>query len=371
MKPLRIRIVGGSLAGLFAGVLLQQEGHDVRIYERSVHGLGGRGAGLVPQQEVFQMLRLIGCDEVARIGVLATERIYLDAHGRVAQASAMPQMQVSWDVLYEAVVSRLDGHRYALGRQVERVADGEYGATIHFTDRSQEDADLVIGADGLGSVVRNAINPHHHENHYAGYVAWRGLIPETALPRDARILLDRFAFYVAPGAQALGYLVPGPKGELGKGDRRYNWVWYRKVPPASLASLFTDKAGRTSAFSLARGGLSDERLDALHRDAFDALPSPFALAVNAEQSPSIQGIFDYEAPRMVGQSIALIGDAAFVVRPHTAMGVAKAAGDVMALQRHLAREVELYPALSGFARERMQTGREIAAYGRQLGASAL
>lgn len=248
MKPLRIRIVGGSLAGLFAGVLLQQEGHDVRIYERSVHGLGGRGAGLVPQQDVFQMLRLIGCDEVARIGVVATERIYLDAHGRVAQALAMPQMQVSWDVLYEAVASRLGGHRYALGRQVERVADGEYGATIHFTDGSQEDADLVIGADGLGSVVRSAINPHHHENHYAGYVAWRGLIPETVLPWDARILLDRFAFYVAPGAHALGYLVPGPKGELGKGDRRYNWVWYRKVPPASLASLFTDKAGGAAAY---------------------------------------------------------------------------------------------------------------------------
>lgn len=72
----------------------------------------------------------------------------------------------------------------------------------------------------------------------------------------------------------------------------------------------------------------------------------------AEDRPSIQGIFDYEAPRMVKGPIALIGDAAFVVRPHTAMGVSKAAGDVMALQRHLAAEDGLDRALAAFERER-------------------
>ncbi|MDR3462075.1 MAG: hypothetical protein P4L76_07160, partial [Beijerinckiaceae bacterium] len=50
MNPLRIGIVGGSLAGLFAGVLLGRDGHDVRIHERSRHGLGGRGAGLVARR---------------------------------------------------------------------------------------------------------------------------------------------------------------------------------------------------------------------------------------------------------------------------------------------------------------------------------
>ena len=71
MKPLRIRIVGGSLAGLFAGILLQKAGHDVKIYERSISGLGGRGAGLVGQHDLLRILRLIGCEHVARIGVVA------------------------------------------------------------------------------------------------------------------------------------------------------------------------------------------------------------------------------------------------------------------------------------------------------------
>ena len=56
MKKLRIRIVGGSLAGLFAGILLQNAGHDVRLYERSVSGLAGRGAGLVGQSDLLRIL---------------------------------------------------------------------------------------------------------------------------------------------------------------------------------------------------------------------------------------------------------------------------------------------------------------------------
>ncbi|TGS69831.1 2-polyprenyl-6-methoxyphenol hydroxylase, partial [Mesorhizobium sp. M8A.F.Ca.ET.181.01.1.1] len=63
MKPLKIRIAGGSLAGLFTAILLQQDGHDAKVYERSSSGLAGRGAGLVPQQDLFDVLREIGCED--------------------------------------------------------------------------------------------------------------------------------------------------------------------------------------------------------------------------------------------------------------------------------------------------------------------
>lgn len=371
MKPLRIRIIGGSLAGLFAGVLLRRDGHNVRIHERSRHGLAGRGAGLVPQREVFQILRTIGVEHLAHIGVVAQERIFLDLAGEIVQTIKEAQTQLSWDVLYEQVAARIAPQDYRLGNEVVQV-EGQGGlASIGFADGSREEADLVIGADGIGSVVRKALAPHHATNRYAGYVAWRGLIPETLLPGMASLLRERFAFYVAPGDQALGYLVPGPRGETAKGERRYNWVWYRRVPEEQLGALFTDRGGHRHPVSLPRGGLSAERREALRRDARMHLPPPFALAVAAEETPSIQGIFDYEAPAMAGGSIALIGDAAFVVRPHTAMGVGKAAGDVMALQRHLAAETDLETALARYESERLPVGRTIAAYGRRLGATAL
>lgn len=371
MKQLRIRVVGGSLAGLFAAILLQQAGHDVRVYERSRSGLAGRGAGLVGQRELLHMLRLIGCEHVARAGVVARERIYLNHDGSVAETVHMPQTQISWDLLFATVASRVAPGTYLLGHEVVDVIDDEGGAELVFGDGKRENADLVIGADGLGSAARTVVNPTDKENVYAGYVAWRGLIPEMDLPTDAALLLDRFAFYVGWGVHMLGYLVPGPKGETTPGDRRYNWVWYRNVPQDELSATFTDAGGRTYPFSLARGSLSDGRLEALRHDADLALPPQFSLAVGAEKTPSIQAIFDYESPRMIRRSIALIGDAAFVARPHTAMGVSKAAGDVMSLVASLAAEADIAKAMQRYEADRIFVGREIVAYGRQLGASAL
>ncbi|MDO1584851.1 FAD binding domain-containing protein [Rhizobium oryzicola] len=371
MRKLRIRIVGGSLAGLFAGILLQEAGHDVRIFERSTSGLAGRGAGLVGQRELLHILRLIGCEHVARIGVVADERIYLDRDGGIAHRLNTPQTQISWDVLFETVSSRIAPETYELGHEVASVQDGDDDAEILFSNGRRELADLVIGADGLGSAVRAAINPNHCKNLYSGYVAWRGLIPETHLPPAAAVLLDRFAFYSQPGVHVLGYLVPGSRGEREIGQRRYNWVWYRPVPADQLAATLTDAGGSIHAFSLPRGALSVERLNEFRRDAAAMLPPQFALAVEAEPMPSIQGIFDYEAPRMIGRAIALIGDAAFVARPHTAMGVSKAAGDVMALSSILSQEEDLSIALSRYETERMSVGENIVAYGRQLAASAL
>jgi 2-polyprenyl-6-methoxyphenol hydroxylase-like FAD-dependent oxidoreductase len=70
-------------------------------------------------------------------------------------------------------------------------------------------------------------------------------------------------------------------------------------------------------------------------------PPPFAAAVAAEQRPFPQAIFDYEAPRTTNGRLALLGDAAFVVRPHTAMGVAKAAGDRFVFERQRNRQLTL------------------------------
>lgn len=371
MKHLRIRIVGGSLAGLFAGILLQKAGHDVRIYERSKSGLAGRGAGLVGQRDLLHILRMIGFEHVVHIGVVAKERIYLDHDGSVAKTLKTPQTQMSWDLLYDTVASRIAEGTYLLGHEPIEVLDGDDGAELIFSDGSREIADLVIGADGLGSVVRKAVNPENNQNQYAGYVAWRGLIPEVDVPYGAALLLDRFSFFVRPGAHVLGYLVPGPKGETSSGNRRYNWVWYSKVPNDQLAITLTGDNGQVHPFSLPRGGLPKHRRQALRADAWRILPPQFATVVEAEPTPSIHGIFDYEAPRMIGRSVALIGDAAFVVRPHTAMGVSKAAGDVMALSTYMSSEQDVPTALQRYEAERIFVGREIAEYGRQLGATAL
>lgn len=172
-NALQIRIVGGSLGGLFAAALLQREGHHVRIYERSESGLAGRGAGLVGQRDIFSILRAVGCEHVARVGVLAREQITFDRDGSIGHRQAMPQMQISWDYLYRAFRGLVAADDYVAGRAVRSVAQTEEFARLDFEDDTEELVDLVIGADGVGSVVRRAVTGEASSSIYAGYVAWR------------------------------------------------------------------------------------------------------------------------------------------------------------------------------------------------------
>ncbi|PPF79341.1 2-polyprenyl-6-methoxyphenol hydroxylase [Subtercola sp. Z020] len=366
---LRVGVVGGSIGGLFAAALLARAGHEVTVFERSQHGLARRGAGLVAQQELFDLLHRVGRDDAARVGVVAHERITLARDGSVVSRDASPQTQLSWDHLYEVLRAALPTASYRLGSAVQSVEPSGRGAVVRLAEGRSEAFDLVIGADGLNSVVRRAVAPESTANHYVGYVTWRGLIPEEALPpAAARPLLDRFAFFTGPESHMLGYLVPGPAGEVERGRRRYNWVWYRPMTGQRLRELLAEAGRDPQGASLAPGQLPDALRDELVADALRELPPPFSAAVEAESRPFLQAIFDYVPPRMAHGRIALLGDAAVMVRPHTAMGAAKAAGDAMALA-DLVAELPLDEALSRYDAERLPVGRAISAYGRRLAAS--
>lgn len=157
MTPLRIIVAGGSLGGLFAAILLQRDGHSVRVFERSSSGLGGRGAGLVAQQDVFDILLRIGAEDATQVGVVARDRITLDRAGQIVAGQEMPQMQISWDNLYRSVRSRFTNGAYLLGRGVASATRADGSASVHLDDGTVETADLIIGADGLGSVLRPAV----------------------------------------------------------------------------------------------------------------------------------------------------------------------------------------------------------------------
>lgn len=370
MNAKRIIVVGGSIGGLFAATLLHRAGFDVTVHERSIHGLEGRGAGLVAQREVFAILREAGFEHVARIGVTAPERIYLDRAGEIIERRHMPQTQLSWDVLFRSFRELLPDERYVGGRAVVAVTQDAEAAGVHFADGGVERADLVIGADGIGSLVRGAVAGPHSCPDYVGYATWRGLVPEADMPRAAADqLFERFAFYQMPGSHILGYLVAGADGATTVGRRRYNWVWYRRYTSDELGEVLTDIDGRRRPYSLAPGRVRREVVEAMRAAAGDVLPASFREAVRAEPRPFLHAIFDYATPRMVAGRIALLGDAAFVARPHTAMGVAKAAGDAMALRDALIAQDDLTTALAAYEGERASVGRSIVAYGQRLGRS--
>ncbi len=95
---------------------------------------------------------------------------------------------------------------------------------------------------------------------YAGYVAWRGVVAENALPAALRATFaGKFTFYQMPRSHILCYAIPGADGSIAEGRRRLNWVWYWNYREADeLAALLTDRTGRKRRTSVPPGMVSPE-----------------------------------------------------------------------------------------------------------------
>lgn len=367
----RIVVVGGSIAGLFSAALLTRAGYDVQVFERSAQGLAGRGAGIVTHPELFAALARAGIAvDPADLGVSVPGRRVLDVSGRILGERALPQVLAGWGRVYDLLLTSLPPGLLHLGANiVEVVASGE-AVTARFDDGRTVLADLLVGADGLFSAVRRQLLPATQPV-FAGYVAWRGLAEEADLSAETReALCDRFAFCLPPGEQMLGYPVSGAGEDTRPGRRRFNFVWYRPASADELGRLLTDTSGVRHELSIPPNRIRPEVLAAM-RDASERLLAPaFAEVVRAARQPFLQAILDLEASTMAPASrVALIGDAAFVARPHVGMGVTKAATDAVALVDALdASGGEVGPALARFDRARRPYGAAIVAHSRALGA---
>lgn len=369
--PRRALIIGGSMAGLFCALSLLRDGWDVHVFERIGSELSGRGAGIVTHAELLDILKACGADsEAARVGVFVPGRRVFARDGSLEGERRLEQVVTSWGHLYGLLRQALPDAIYHHGRTLARVEEAGARVRAHFDDGAVEEGDLLIGADGIASTVRLQFAPEVQPS-YVGYIAWRGLVPEGELsPETQAELADYFAFSLPPGEQMLGYPVAGENEALERGRRRYNFVWYRPAPAQSvLADLLTDTDGVRHALSIPPNKIRPDVIAEMRRAARETLSPQFADVVAHTAHPFIQVIQDLSSPRMVlGRRTLILGDAAFVARPHVGMGVTKAAGDADALARRLRTEAGIDAALAAFEAERRPYGAAVVRRARQLGA---
>jgi 2-polyprenyl-6-methoxyphenol hydroxylase-like FAD-dependent oxidoreductase len=363
----RAVIIGGSMSGLLAGITLSRRGWAVDIFERVEKELAGRGAGIVAQAELIGRLNALGLD-TRDLGVAMSTRKILDAAGRTTATLECPQVLTAWERVYRVLRDAFPAAHYHRGCGLKGFAQNGLEVLAHFSDGSSIAAEVLIGADGLRSTVRQQCLPDTVPL-YAGYVAWRALLPENAIPPEIhRELFMLMTFCLPPGEQCLGYPVTGPDNELRAGQRRYNVVWYRPADEATeLPGLLIDKNGVAHSVSIPPPLIRAEPIAAMRAAAERLLAPQFRAIVALIDEPILQPIYDIESPRLAFGRVAIIGDAAFVARPHVAAGVSKAADDATALAAALdGDDVEV--ALRRFEAERLPDNRKIIERARHLGA---
>ena len=356
------------MSGLLAAIMLERRGWAVDVFERVQGELAGRGAGIVAQSELIARLDGLGLD-TRDLGVAITTRKILDRSGSITATCECPQILTAWERVYRILRDAFPHERYHRGRGLAGLAQSAHGVVAHLSDGSTASGDVLIGADGLRSTVRQQCLPQAVPL-YAGYVAWRGLIAERALPPAIhRELFHIMAFCLPRGEQCIGYPVAGPDNDLTPGHRRYNVVWYRPADEANeLTRLLTDDSGVTHAISIPPPLIPRAAIAGMRAAAEGLLPPQMRTIVDLIDEPILQPIYDLASPRLAFGRVAIIGDAAFVARPHVAAGVSKAADDAAALAEALDAEDDVAAALARFEAERLPQGDKIIERARHLGA---
>ncbi|HEY1189118.1 MAG TPA: FAD-dependent monooxygenase, partial [Gemmata sp.] len=310
----RVIIIGSGIAGLAAAVALRKVGAEVVVYERTPE-LREVGAGISLWANALRALDHIGAGAAVRAVALKMTRSEVRGrNGRTVQiALRAPELEARYALpelvrmvhradLVTALASQLPPGTARYGFECAAVDVGGAGATARFANGHTDAGDVVIGADGIRSVVRTAVRGPEPLR-YAGYTCWRGICPRPAC--------------VEPGYVGEWW---GRGQRLGittlPGDRVY-WFATKNAPPG--------------------GHEPDERAFLIQAFAGWADPAPALFATTPADHVFRNDILDRPPVRVWSKGpIGVIGDAAHPTTPNLGQGGCQALEDAVVLARCLA-----------------------------------
>lgn len=324
--PRSALIVGAGIGGLAAGVALRRAGWKVRIHERAASPRE-LGFALLLAPNAMRALEELGlADAVRAAGSPATRFEVRHADGRlIRRFKVQPggRLVVALRiVLHGALLGAVARDDLVLGSEAAHVAARADEAILTLKDGGTERADVLIGADGVGSVVRRALHPYEPEPWPSGFTALRGVA--------------RGVGHHLGDVAAIGYLGDGIEAAAARaGDDSV--YWYLSLLAPDVAS---GPAGPRPVLDRATAGF-DPRFRAIVSATGDSDMRLDELRLRAP-------LRTWGADR-----ITLLGDAAHPVLPHTAQGAAQALEDAVALGIALSRHDRPGDALREYERVRI------------------
>ncbi len=328
----RILIIGGGFSGMAAAIELRKLGAEVDLVEIDP-GWRSYGAGISLGGATLRAFRTLGILDAFLAQGSATDGVHLHApHGpkvaelptpRIAGADVPGGGAIMRPVLARilAEATRASGANVHLGCTFTSIVQDDAGVDVSFTDGQRRRYDLVIGADGLCSRVREAVFPDAPRPRYSGQAVWRAVLPRPPEVETATMWIGP---QVKPGVN------PVSKTEM------YLFVTEPRpsndhVDPATFA----------------------ERLRAL----LAPFPAPTLQSIRAQIGPDSQIVYRPLEGLLMPQPwsrgrVVLIGDTVHATTPHLASGACIGIEDALVLAEELGRAADVGAALSAFQTRR-------------------
>jgi len=323
-----VLIIGAGIGGLTLASALRQRGFSCRLFERAPE-LKAVGAGILVQPSAMLALRTLGLDtrvasagRAAELGLVTTER------GRVLQRTSMSFLAAELGVgtvaihrarLQDVLLEGIGEVPLVYGAELTGCAADDDGITATFADGTRVRGALLIGADGLRSVVRRTLLGETPLR-YAGYTSWRGVAEIAAV--------------VPPGEVTEMW---GPGSRFGFADIGHGEAYWFAVQNAQ------------------EGQRDDSSLDVVRRH-FSAWAAPVSALLSSTRPERVlrTDIHDrMPVPSWSGPRVTLLGDAAHPTTPNLGQGGCMAIEDAVVLAHALERAPSLVEALADYERRRV------------------
>jgi salicylate hydroxylase len=339
----RIAVIGAGIGGLAAACALRQRGFEVEVYERAAE-LGEVGAGLQLGPNAIKVLRALGIE--APLRPLACEPTNIvsvagdDAHLRfreplkaiAAAQFGAPYLSAHRADLHGLLQAPVPESSIHLDAQCTGVSSVGATAVAMLADGREVEADIVVGADGINSAVRESLFGEQAAR-WTQQMAWRCMVPIDCVPtkigpgKSVAIGRDEYVGWIGPDGHVICYPIRGGKlYNIFAGHVSEQWVEESWSVPSSVDELLAGYRGWNEA-------LLDMLAQVEHCFKW--------------------GIFDRDPlPCWTRGRATLLGDAAHPMMPTLAQGAAITLEDAYALARNLARHDDPVEALAAYETER-------------------
>jgi 2,6-dihydroxypyridine 3-monooxygenase len=366
----RVAVVGGSIGGLTAALLLRDAGCEVDVFERSAAPLTSFGAGIVVQPELVRYFLERTPITLGQISVPSKSIRYLRADSGTLLGEVHAEWRyTSYTALYGGLLKSFGRERYYLGEALVALEpDGEH-VELRFATGRVVHCDLAVCADGGFSTARLRLLGVAPK--YAGYISWRGLADRTLLSEDAWSFFDeRFTYGLLPDSHIIAYPIPVVGEDLRVSGRQVNFQWYWNIDEGpQLDEIMTGRDGMRRLVSVHADDVQERFVEELHLRAKEHVGvHPLMELITSVKRPFVTVIADADTPQMVVGRICLLGDAGVTGRPHAGAGGAKAAADAWALvEQLLEADGDVNRALQRWEAAQLEQGYALLAKVRHMG----
>lgn len=352
-QKLRVGIIGGGIGGVALARSLQQQDIDFHLFERAA-AFGEVGAGVQMTPNAVKVLKALGLAEsLQQVGFLPEAMVGLNwesAHElfRTPLKSTCPDLygaefyHVHRADLHTMLVADIPTEKVTFNAQCTDLQQNARSATAYFADGSTYEADLIVGADGIHSVVRNALWGNEKPQ-FTGHMCWRALVPVEEHPLP--FVGPWASFWMGPSAHVVTYYVKGGKAvNIVAVAEAAEWVKESWTEASSTAELL---------------------------DAYQGWhPNLIQLFERTDPAQTFKwGLFDHDPMAQWSVNHAtLLGDAAHPMLPFLSQGAAMAIEDGYVLAQALTHyKGDLSTALAAYEAERRPRTSQVQLQARERG----